>query len=225
MSKKIGLLLIAYVLVLISVTQVTAITNHNLEWGIDVGDQFHYTVSGPTYIGFPDYYVEINSVTPIPEDVSGTYDISPSLIGYSYYYENGTVMSMHMSIPWTVVPIGNWTLIQELMGTPPYGEYSWINTASEWGVTYTENWSTIVRTTTVTFSKTDGVLNLYRVVDDPEIGLTIGSQIVRKGVQSLLPILLIGGGVGIVVLAVIGIVYMKHRGKPTWSYGEHEVSN
>jgi len=215
MRERLHILLIVCALILGSVSSVVAVTDHNLKWGFEVGDQFHYGYSGDySYfgdleLGAFDFYVEIDSLPTIPNNVTWYHEIilSPSY-HYTFYLENGT--ELFGLLPWGGLPIGNWSLIQEFVNSTSELRYQWINTIAEWGIIQIEDDTTMVRTTTIKFSKTDGVMNLHRVVEDPEVGLTIAAQITRKGVQSI-PYLYVGIGVGIVVLVLIIAVAVKRR--------------
>lgn len=217
MRKRISILLVFCILVIGTASSVAAITNHNLQWGFEVGDQFHYTYSGDSTLGHTNFYVEIDAIPTIPTDVIESSEIRLSYEHYSFYQEDGTEM---LSIqPWGIFPIGNWPLVQELFENSSSSDYEWINTATEWGFTYTtthpdwdpDNGAVSVDTTiTGKFSKIDGAMNLYREVNDPSVGLTKTGQITRDGVQSI-PYLYIGIGAGIVAILVIVVVVMKRR--------------
>ena len=211
-------ILLAFCVLVIGVASpAAAITGHNLQWGFEVGDQFHYTYSGDSTLGYSDYYVEIDSLPTIPTDVVDFSDAKLSLEHYSYYHEDGTEMFSVM--PWNAMAIGNWSLVQELLTNLTSTEYEWIDTITEWGFSYTttdsewdpENGAVVVDTTTsAKFSKTDGVMNIYYVVKDPQVGLTKTGQITRDSIQSI-PYLYIGIGAGIVAIIAIVVVVMKRR--------------
>lgn len=218
-----GLCILLFCVIVIGTTSsVVAITDHNLQWGIEVGDQFHYKSSGDQTFGFINFYIEINSLPNLLFDVVNFDDISLKRVHFSYCLENGTEMSS--VAPWHAIAIGNWTLVQELLDSSTSSEYSWINTTTEWGISFTvskmeridpETEWVLVNTTTITkFSKTDGVLNLCSKVKVLDGGHTISGRITRIGFQSI-PYLDIGIGVGIVagiaVLAIIRLVYVKRR--------------
>ncbi len=201
-------ILVVCALVIGSASPTTAVTNHNLAWGFEVGDQFHYRYSGDFILGVIDFYVEIDSLQTIPINVTSYLEISFSSSHYTYYYENGT--EMLMSLSWGAVPIGNWSLIQVLLNETSPIDYDLIDTESEWGVIYTEEYTTLVRTVTVKFSKTDGVMSLYHVVDDPEMGENTTFQIERRDAQPI-PYLYIGVGVVVVAIIAIVLVVMRRR--------------
>lgn len=199
-------ILVVCALVIGSASSTAAVTNHNLEWGFEVGYQFHYRYSGSFVIGVIDFYVEIDSLPTIPTNVTSYLEISFSSSHYTFYYENGT--EMRMSLSWGAMPIGNWPLIKVILNETSPIDYDWIDTDSEWGVVYTEEYTALIRIVTVRFSKTDGIMNLYHVVDDPEIGENMTLQIARRDAQPI-PYLYIG--VGVVVVAIIAIVLVVIR--------------
>ena len=217
MRERLCILLIACVLIMGSASSVAAVTNHNLEWGFEVGDQFHYRYTGDTMdlrfiIGTFDFYVEIDLLPTIPINVTSNMEITFTMVSphYTWYYENGT--EAHQDPPWTAFPIGNWSLVKFLLNESSGQDFEWINTLTEWGFRIVDDYDTLVRTTTVKFSKADGVMSLYHVVEEPTIGPTTTVDMTRIGFQSDSTIYLyIGTGVGIVVLVLIVAVTMKRR--------------
>ncbi|MHA2201088.1 MAG: hypothetical protein ACXABN_14520, partial [Candidatus Thorarchaeota archaeon] len=192
MRDRLCILLVACTLILGSVISVSAVTNHNLEWRIVVGDQFHYRYTGDIALGTTEFYMEIDSLPIIPSNVTSYYEFVFSSAYFSTYYENGTEIFSY--IPVGVMPIGNWPLVQELVNdTAPAYEIQWINTTSEWGISYTEDHGTLVRTNTIKFSKTDGVMNFNHVADNVGDGPTTTTEITRIGFPpTLIPYMYIG---------------------------------
>jgi hypothetical protein len=215
LRRKLGILLFICILSLIIVSPATAITNHNLHWGFEDGDQFHYSISGNQFTDISDYYVEVDSIPTLPEDINFFSDIPYYQIGVSFYYENGTEFEQYyLSMYWMAFPIGNWSFIQELIGDNPYSENTIIDTASEWGVSNTQEYGGTTQSGTIKFSKADGVLNLYSIVIEPEVGETQSMTITRKGVWDgiiSLPALLIGGGSALIIVVVVILIYMDQR--------------
>jgi hypothetical protein len=216
MRRTIGLLFVVCAIALVSISPVTAITNHNLHWGFEVGDQFHYSISGQQYITITDYYVEIDEVPTLPEDIHYSMDLSYHLLIYSVYYENGTEFEYnYLTLYWIALPIGNWSFVQELIGENPYSETTIINTATEWGMTSSSEFGGMTQTATIKFSKADGVLNLYSIVVEPDEGETQSTIITRKGLGGIgsvsLPALLIGGGSGIIIVVFVVLIYKERH--------------
>ncbi len=207
MRNKLWILVVC-ALVIGAASPTTAVTNHNLAWGFEVGDQFHYRYSGGFILGVIDFYIEIDSRPTIPTNVTSYLEISISSSHYTCYYENST--KMDISPPWGAMPIGNWPLIQVILNETSPNDYDWIDTDSEWGVIYTEEYTALVRTVTVRFSKTDGIMNLYHMVDDPEMGENTTLQIARRDAQPI-PYLYIGVGVVVVAIIAIVLVVMRRR--------------
>ena len=209
MGKTSRILLVLCALILGSVSSSAAVTGHNLHWGFEIGDQFHYRYRGNTNLSDKDFYVEVDSLPTIPSNVSSIYDIDFSSLNYSYYYEDGTEMDFYMS--WIAMPIGNWSLIQELLNaTAHLPDIQWINTLSEWGFRSTETYTTLERTTTLKFSKGDGIMTLYQLVDESTVLPNTTMEIRRRDFSSI-PYLYIGIGVGAFAVIAIVVVVMKRR--------------
>jgi hypothetical protein len=201
-------LVILSVVILVCASSTVAITNHNLQWGFEVGDQFHYRYYGELVLGTLDFYIEINSLPTIPDNVTSYNEIILSPMDFSYYYDDGT--EMHLAIPWGAAPIGNWTLVQELVNNSISYELQWINTTDEWGGNFIQENETLVRTTTIKYSKTDGALNLFRVDENPVVGVKTRVEVTRINdqIELHLPIEI---GLGIVAMVVIVIVVRRRR--------------
>ncbi|MFW9789303.1 MAG: hypothetical protein ACFFE2_16185 [Candidatus Thorarchaeota archaeon] len=207
MKMKLSILLVMCALIVGSASSVVAVTNHNLEWGCEVGDRFHYRYSGNGGNEVIEFFVEIDSLPVIPSDVVSYFDIMISSLYYTCYYENGT--EMLMSLPWAAVPIGNWQLVQDFVNETSPNNMQWINTLSEWGAIIVEQYSTVTRTSTIKFSKTDGVMTYYRIVEDSTEGPTVTMmEVTRSGLQSvpstlILQMVSIGSVIAIVIVIVL----------------------
>ena len=213
MRDRLYILLIVCALILGSISSVTAATNHNLEWGFEVGDQFHYRYTGDTIdprwiIGTLDLYVEINSLPTIPINVTTYSEITFTMVSphYTWYNENGT--EAHETMSWTAFPIGNWSCVHEILNSTSSQIFEEINTPTEWGIRFLDDYTTLISTTTVKFSKTDGVMTLYQVIEEPTLGPITTIDLVRIGFQSSSNTYLY---IGIVVLVLTIAVVMKRR--------------
>jgi hypothetical protein len=98
----------------IVLTPVSAANNQGLYWGVTIGSRFDYHkfAESAFFIGTSpreeDFYVIIDSLPRIPDDINMVSDL-PDLVGASQFYENGT--QIEGSSGWKVLPVGNWSLI------------------------------------------------------------------------------------------------------------------
>ena len=119
-----GMLLLP-LLILSQATNVIAVNNQALDWGIEAGNRFNYdlevTYHNATYsLDIIDkMYVIIDDLPVIPDNVSHLYEIA--FYDFTTYWNNGTNMDnfwtnvMHF-IPFYAIPTGNWSLISDLYG-------------------------------------------------------------------------------------------------------------
>ncbi len=213
MEKRLSAILIFCVFVIGSALSTVASADFNLVWGFEVGDQFHFRRSGSPLILTVDYYVEIDSIPFNITDLDELdfYDISYVYQNfYTIYKEDGTEMESPETF--LAMPIGNWSFFEEGMFGSIfilYGSLEWINTETEWGFIGTLNSTSSLVTSTLKFSKTDGVMTLLRVVADPEEGITATFQIERRSPQAdqIVGTVVIGVGIGIVALVILGIAW------------------
>jgi hypothetical protein len=98
------------------VTPVSAANNQGLYWGVTIGSRFDYhdfaefTIpnQNETSPSEKDFYIIIDSLPSIPDDITAMRNLS-RLVGASRFYENGT--EIEGSSSWDVLPVGNWGLI------------------------------------------------------------------------------------------------------------------
>ena len=118
-SVLLGLLLIA---------PVAAETSQGLNWTVEIGDQYRYNVlywEEGTYF-HEDMYINITvNHLALPDPLTDWWDI-PDPPG-EVYYANGTspgMLAMVFVYTWKlVVPIGNWTLMTELVENVTYWDF------------------------------------------------------------------------------------------------------
>lgn len=190
-----------------------AVTGNNLDWGFEVGDQFHYHYSHSGANEEFDFYVEIDTIIPIADPTSTDINAFLFLGAFSYYFENGSALLTPVyGLRWLALPIGNWSLFSDLAISPGWGEGDGvviIDTASEFGFSHSTTVLGNTETDSGTFSKADGVMNYYREAYQSSAG-TWTMQIVREGYGTGIELYLVIGGVGAVV-AVVGIIVFKKR--------------
>ncbi len=201
-----------------------AANSQGLTWGVEAGQEIPYTLhigleyettlTSTTMDETHQLIYTVQSLAAIPDTVDGTYGLAGASGAFSF--ENGSAPpSIPVSVPiaYLVIPIGNWSLIDEVFkesaeGTPSL-DITWIDTMFEWGFTYT---STTMgnQTLTIRFAKSDGAANFISVSYD--FGAA-GSALVTfsrpGGPLDTTTLLIIGGGVAAVV--VIGLVVWKIR--------------
>ncbi|MFW9913496.1 MAG: hypothetical protein ACFFEU_13545 [Candidatus Thorarchaeota archaeon] len=113
MSKNLssGLMTLLFVLLFV-VTPVSAASNQGLHWGITVGSRFDYhEYTNFTIQDSPeerDFYVIIDSLPSIPDDINATSDL-PNSPSATHFHENGTQIEGPST--WSALPVGNWSVI------------------------------------------------------------------------------------------------------------------
>ena len=147
---------------------------HNLEWAIQPGDTFNYTINGfsdhPTNNFTYKSYALVITLPTLSDNESEFFNMSLNrFTHYDIYFENGT--EDHTGSTWGAFPIGNLSLLMQLFGSSSTIEFFELSTV--WGfVSYTGD-STLTQTNTAVFSKSDGVLVHYlREVYEAYQGLT-----------------------------------------------------
>jgi hypothetical protein len=138
--------------------------NQGLEWGVDIGDRFyfHYFMEGDDYFMFPYidelYFADVDGLDTVPDDIQLMGEL-PNCY-YSTYYLNGSIASESLFLLSLAMPIGNWTLLSEIISMGSPDDFTIIDTETEWGfeveftITYTIDY-------TIKYYKTDGVLSLF----------------------------------------------------------------
>ncbi len=150
------LLIVSFGLVSSSV----AFTNHNLYWAFEIGASFDYSFSDTENGISYGFYVVADGLPSIPDNVTSFHTIvfTTDMDQYSAYFSNGSELSY---VIWSAIPVGNWSVIQQL-AEASY-DYDWINTSTVWGWEKVETFPEATKTTTVEFSKSDGAMNRYRM--------------------------------------------------------------
>ncbi|MHA2078978.1 MAG: hypothetical protein ACXAB0_11925 [Candidatus Thorarchaeota archaeon] len=154
---------------------VDAVMNHGLYWEIEVGDEFAYNFallrSIPDANQYIDYYVVVDSLPIIPDNVTENPGLRGTAAGwewniyFSFYFMNDTEITSSLSF-WSAFPLGNWTLIEEFERAElntSYWDIEIIDTDAEWGMSISADERIAMHTDTVKYSKVDGVLNLFEM--------------------------------------------------------------
>ena len=166
-------------LVLLQFAPVAALTSQGFDWTVEVGDQYHYNVlywEEEVYY-HEDMYVNITSNhLAVPDPLTDWWDIPEPPA--ELYYSNGTTPIGTIGLVFIyamklVVPIGNWTLLTELVENVTYWDFfggpvenmsviedTWLH----WGYTYnlTEDDDTIM--CNCTYLKSNGVLARHHLI-------------------------------------------------------------
>ncbi len=154
--------------------RVQAVENHNLSWGVEVGDRFDYHFATRSSVSSSNrdyyYYVEIDSLPTIPTNVTESPRITASSVNeyntyFSFYFMNDTEVEF-MSFHWSAYPIGNWSLVKDLSllkWNYTEDEVDIIDTETEWGMVVSVDEPRGVHTDTLRYSKSDGALNLLEM--------------------------------------------------------------
>ena len=217
MSKSLSFQLMAILFVLcFAVTPVSAANNQGLHWGITVGSRFDYhqyanfsiDETGPRE---KDFYVIIDSLPRIPDDINMTSDL-PDLVGASQFYENGT--QIEGSSGWSVLPVGNWSLIVGIWqswdtNTTDYNmTQDIISTPYIIGYNFTIFWRSGSDTFAQIYVRTTGVLHTsYERVINVEVGYDFLRRIsLVEGITLPFPLDSPIGIVGVVMTGTVVIL-------------------
>ena len=158
---------------LISLWEVRRLSTHNLLWGCSDGDQFdfHLTMTGNDF-GFhnldEDFYIEIDDDgLPIIPYTMTEWDHIP-FIGGDLYWANDTITyDSFLSYSWRVViPIGNWSLLDDFIEDKPLPTDLTLDDFDPWFWGY--SWSDmtsgdILIETHTDYFKVDGVIARHTV--------------------------------------------------------------
>ncbi len=209
------LMAILFVLCLV-VTPVSAANNQGLHWGVTTGSRFDYhdfaeftmPNQNETSPREKDFYVIIDSLPSIPDDINAMRNLS-GLVGASRFYENGT--EIEGSSSWDVLPVGNWSLIvgiwqSRATNTTDYNmTQDIISTPYLIGYNYTIFWRSGTDTLAEIYVRTTGVLHTsYSRITWTEIGIVDLRRIsLVEGVTLPFPL---DSPVGIVGMVMAGTV-------------------
>jgi len=204
---------------LLAVNTASAANTQGLTWAFSPGDRIDYTYridfGDTTYPysileGTYECYVIIDTLPEISEVVG----IIPTItnMNVDQYLANGT----EFYFLWIAVPIGNWTLLTELlensMGSST--NVTLINTFTEWGYDQSYSYGGTQQNTVLRIAKSDGAIQYLKqeMIYTDETHNTL-IELTRVG-GSFLPIddtLLIPIGIGAVAVIIILAVLVKRR--------------
>jgi len=229
MKNKAAPILAVLCLLTILIPIVTATSNQNLDWGVEVGNRYDYhfryqDYNNPIYDTEFDFYIEVESLPTIPNDITKVnsplfFNIS---IDLDWFFANGTDMGLYVAfLPHMIHPVGNWALWATLLEEWESRSTNYIEsitiseTLSRW--TWTRH-SQITDTDllgedgTATFQKSDGVLTYFRDTGFDGSGdkyFEYEVTLLNAGLP-MEDIIAVGGVV--VVLVVVIVVCLKRKG-------------
>jgi hypothetical protein len=229
MRKKNYLVLLLVVLIL-NMQHVAAQDLQGLGWGLEVGDQIEYTWT-VTIQESPSSNI-IASVENITLEITDLGPISTSHFSWmgdlNYavkYFSNGSILTQ--SVDWSAVPIGNWTLMEELLTgysqDPGLDFLDFTLSSTTWRVESDHNHTITgqITNTTYEYSVLDGAISyLYvQIWDHPTEGYHETNELVRISplpsspppipVLDPLVLAILGIAIGVVMIAIIIIKVRK----------------
>jgi len=224
MKSTLQILLVALLIGAVLAAPVAAATSQGLEWGVANGDRFTYqfTLNSDTDHVSEAMYFDVESIPgTIPNIVDQWSDLPILTIGG--YWENGTSLGLYGLVfifmfttgSGFCVPIGNYTLLSELLLDEMTENVTTASTYYYWTSKYSGQSSGETVTVTTSYLKTDGFLAKYLVTAKNETDTVMDISVVRDGLPSDIVDLVMSNiliiGIGVVVLVIIGAVVCKKR--------------
>lgn len=226
MKRTLNLILVLAILSMFLVAPVAAATSQGLEWGPAYGFTVEYEMSSVHDDSFnEDIYINVTAVptAAIPDPLTDWSNIPDFTLGF--WWANGTSMGLvaivFLGVYFVgakfVVPIGNFTLLQELLAPEITGE-EFTSDANLWRIVWSQDLtSTEEYQITGAYSKVDGFLSEYKLETVSTLNDTVleSFEAIRKdiptgggGLDDILGLiqdnlLLVGAGVVILILVII----------------------
>ena len=242
---KLKFLSLAFALLLIysSVPLVIdAQSNHSLQWGVDVGDEFTYVMqrayfADPSYIAVAAANLPFVSSMTVGEKATlrvTEIDDIPTLINESSQMPQSLCVlerandsvSIFTNLLDFVIPIGDWDFINEMTNITGLEGVTLIDTDDEWGTSGAGSFlagdgSVVIITLDIIYEKENGTLNYMR-----QRWSTLGTDLIdviivnwHDGMPTIaaediqLSTILIISITAVVILFVSILVYQGYRGK------------
>ncbi len=220
MKSKLRLLLIASALLLVFPASVFAQLNQNLLWNVNSDDQFQYVLETNiqgTLQYLDSISIEITDSLPQITHNITSWDQIPVPV-FSIKYTNGSDLNTNTSI-WTLLPspflpIGNWTLLSNLLPTKSAEDFDLEidNLGSDvWSYSFKQNASAtnLYYYCGISYDKNNGVLRKFRIETIEHSSHTLTDTFLMKQPNTTetpnFPYYLIYLGASIIGLAVIAI--------------------
>ncbi|TFG98515.1 hypothetical protein E4H12_05885 [Candidatus Thorarchaeota archaeon] len=243
MKLKFLSLTFALLFIFSSVPLVTdAQSNHSLQWGVDVDEEFTYVMQR-AYFADPSYTLVVAADLPFVSSMTvgekvtlrvTDLDVIPTLINESSQMVNSTCemerandsVSIRTGVLGFVIPIGDWNFINEMTNITGLEGVTLIDTEDEWGTSgaglfLAGDGSVVSITIDLIYEKENGTLNYLR-----HRYSTLGTDLIdiiivnwHEGMATIVapelqtPTLLIISIAAVVILVVSILVYQGYRGK------------
>lgn len=214
------LLLAVFLFGLLFLQTASAASNQGLTWGIAEGQTFTFSVDATVEMSILTFttstqtaykiIMEIGNPPEIPADIDSLLELPE--VDVTFKFENGTTVAELVPLSFLfVVPIGNWTLIDELYkdiyGLVP--GITWIDDASYYGYSMAIDEIGMSYDYTLRYLKTDGFLYSMNIDMESSFANTTMSFVREVGLDTM-TLIVVGGGAGIAII-VIAVIVMKMR--------------
>ncbi|MHA1903134.1 MAG: hypothetical protein ACXADL_03435 [Candidatus Thorarchaeota archaeon] len=173
MKRTLQIIVVLGLVALFVATPVEAATSQGFEWGVALGSQFEYTLTGEEGGDIVNEAIYIN-VTDVPvlaiPDPLNTWSSIPDF-DVGFWWANGTSMGLYTLIfigliavgSKLVLPIGNWTHLQSLLASELTGE-TITPGANVWTVVWSEDTTATEEfRITASYAIADGFLAEYKL--------------------------------------------------------------
>ncbi|TFG13841.1 hypothetical protein EU537_05115 [Candidatus Thorarchaeota archaeon] len=230
MKRALNMIFVLAIVSMFMVSPVAAATSQGLEWGVQFGDRFDFTMTSTDEdVPSEGLYVNITDMPAlaIPDPLTDWNAIPQPDI--DFWWQNGTSMGITALIFIGIffvggkftLPIGNFTLLENLLAPELTGED--INTA---GGLWTVEWSMDTTATeeakiTAAYSTSDGFLADYRIETWSTLNDTLleSIEVTREtipggGLDDILQLLednILYVGIGVAAIVIIGLVVCKRK--------------
>jgi hypothetical protein len=238
---------LSFVLVLLLIyssvpVEIDAQSNHNLEWGVSIGEEFTYVMQR-AYFADPSYSqvivadlpfvpsmtvgekvtLKVTDLDTIPSQINESSQIPKSSCELDRANDSALIMAGLLDF---VIPIGDWEFINEMTNITGLEGVSLINTDEEWGTIGAGSFlagdgSVVSLTVEIRYEKENGTLNYMR-----HRYSTLGTDLIdiiivnwHEGMPTVVspgfqtPMILIISIAAVVVLIVSILVYQWYRSK------------
>jgi hypothetical protein len=231
MKRTLSVFLVVAIVSMFLVAPVAAATSQGLEWGAAYGHKVEYEMSSIHDEAFnEDIYINVTAVptAAIPDPLTDWSNIPDFTL--KFWWANGTSMGI-ISLVFLgvffiggkfVVPLGNWTLLEELLAPEISGEEFSLD-ANLWRIVWSEDFTTTEEyEITGAYSKVDGFLSEYKLKTVSTLNDTVleSFEVIRKDIPTgdgfgdiiqLLQDNILYVGAGVAVILIIGIIACKRR--------------
>ncbi|MGY5879234.1 MAG: hypothetical protein RTV31_03240 [Candidatus Thorarchaeota archaeon] len=242
---KLKVLSLAFALILVCSSiplAVEAQSNHSLEWGVDIGEEFTYVLqrayfADPSYIpGFAEnlpfvsemgvgekYTLKVTNLDAIPSLINESSQMPESLCDLERANDSLSILTEQLDY---VIPIGDWDFVNQMTNVTGLEGVTLVDTADEWGTHGVGSYrapdgSVITVTIEIRFEKENGTLNYMRhrystlgtdVIDIILVNWHTGMPTIAAAEIQLTTILIIAIAAVVVIIVSI-LVFQGYRSK------------